>query len=467
MSENMGRLAVGEARRLALDRFDPDRDLGDWEELADLAERDARLLRSHRAAGRWSSYFTKAARMKSEGVFRLHELLGAQAKVNGGFGTVEAVAAPEGATTAPGEFDVDDAVERIESRLDGTGEPAGSGDGVARRRLEAAANAPAHAGDLREQRNLATWYVTAGYESLFRSSLYAEFEEAAPEPLGDGTLDAVEARLREARDEARDLFRRYYAALASEDWEGLEAHTRRGTWFPFEVRTDLVHLGAALHRARAHHRESDARGSESDAVAVARVEADLHRTTRELTLLLAASYRYLFVARQHDAHEERREAVEAALETGFPSLVRDGLNVDVDDLVAEPGEYDGRFVETEGFVENLRDPSEGGQGTSFDLVDRREDLRLRVFYPYHDLTWWSFRDGAFVHLNGEFAASSEYADGDPELQLDAVNVGGNAGESWLDHVAHAHAGAGVYARYPSQANATWSLELPATNGGER
>lgn len=442
---------------LPVDSFDPGRDLGDWERLADLAEYDARVLRDARGAGALDAYFRAAVKVKSEGVFRLHELLGAQAKLTDGFRTLEAVAAPDDA----GRLDVEDAVASLERRLDGSGEL----DDARRRRLEAAAAVPEHVEALREQRNLAIWYATAGYESLVRSSLFAAVDDATPEPPGDGVLAAIEARLDETRTAVRGLFRRYYGALATEDWTALEAHARRGSWYPFEVRSDLVELGTTLRRARRHYRESDARGSEGDAVDAARVEVDLHRTARELTLLLASSYRYLFVAGQHDAREERREAVEAALEAGFPSLVRDGLNVEVDDLVEEPAAYDGRLVETDGFVENLRGTSEGGEGTSFDLVDRRHGRRLRVFYPYRDLTWWSLQEGAFVHLNGEFAASSEFADGDPEIQLDVVNVGGNAGESWLDREAHVNASAGVYARYPSHANALWSIELPPTDGG--
>lgn len=467
-------------------RFEFERYVEEWQPLLEHANHDAAEIERLRKEGDWTAMYRKGVKMTAEGTRRLHEHLRSQKRLNTEIQVVEeARDRYEDEGTRPvedGDVDTEEIVSALKEQVDGEYRSALPDDETLAEWIESpgdagalevphpseSAAATAFADRLREHRNLAIWYVTGGFETLFRADLYREIDGAAPEQRSDAAVEATERFFEEVETEVVGLLQEYYGALAAGDYDRLEGHVWRGTSFPFEVRDELVAVGAMLHRAREYERERSERGHERSAIAFAELQAELHRISRLLTLLLAASYWYLFVARQGDVHEEARAEVETARRTGFESLVVDGLDVDVDDLVESPEEYDGRLVETTGFVENVQYNPGESTGTSFEVVDVRHDCRVRVFSPYRHLRVWALRHGAFVHLNGEFTASSEYADGDPEIELDVVSVGGNSDDSWFDHVVNelGQDNMDIFSRYPSHTNAIWSLELPAGGDSE-
>lgn len=456
-------------------RFEFEAYLEEWSTLVEHAEHDSAEIERLRKRGDWDELYRKSVRMKAEGVRRIHEHLRSQKKLNDGIRAIEeANERAEQFHGEPGsaaEFDPGEVVSALKEQVSGAYRSALPDDetleewlgssGQSARNVDASESAETtvFTERLRDHRNLAIWYITAGFETAFRASLYDEIDGASPERRSTAAVEATEAFFEEIRGEAVDLLQDYFGALAAGEFDLLESRAWRGTSFPFEVSEQLVAVGAMLRRGRLHERDQGGSGRE-----FAELEAQLHRLSRLLTLLLAASYRYLFVARQGDLHEEARSEVERARETAFESQIVDGLNVDVDELVENPTEYDGRLVETTGFVENVQYRPDGAPGTRFDVVDGED--RIQVFSPYRHLNVWALREGAFVHLNGKFTASSEHADDDPEIELDVVEAGGHAEESWFDHVVNEFGqnNADVFALYPSHTNAIWSLELPT--GGE-
>lgn len=315
---------------------------------------------------------------------------------------------------------------------------------------------------LRHQRDVATWYVAAGYENVARVGLYSVAERVKPVEHRPSDLASFEDELDAIRRETTARFRALHSALAGAAWDDLDAHALRATSYPEEVLVDLLGLAWRLRQGRLYEREVD--GNPGQAADFARAELELHWTLRLLELLLAAGHRLRFVARRGEADETARAAADDAADKRFESLVRDGVNVDLDDLLDAADDYDDRLVEVEGYADDVRFVTGDGSGTKFDLVDRLHDRRVPVFYPYRDLTAWHLYDGAYVRVEATFDADSEWTDG-PELVLDAVNVGENAGESWFDALVNEFHSAGVLELYPSRGNAVWSIELPPESGG--
>lgn len=471
----------------ALDRplghFDPETDLFDVGALSEEAEADVEGLRTHREAGDWEALYRTGSEMKARAESRLHALLRAREKLNHDAAAVRALADRSGSSPEdPPEFDESlraDLAERLRDRLDGPlgtllEDPEQVADDLEAGRIEVSESSTDFAEDarltafprmLRGQRDLLTWQVGVGYAELLAARLYGSIEAADPARHDDDVVDALDGRVTEIREEVLSLLRAYYADLVSGDFEGLAATARRGTSYPDELVEEVADLGRRLREARRFYRRSDERGSETDAARVAGVEMRLGRTTRLLAFLVAASWRGLFLARQGDVGAEAREAVETARETRFESLVRDGVNADVGDLLDDPAEYDGRLVEVEGFAEGVRLVTDDGYGTKFALVDAGEENRIEVFYPYRDLTEWFLYDGSYLRLHGEFVASCEHAGGAPDVHLDAVNVGEHGERSWFDYLVNELASADVYELYPSHANVAWSIEAPPADGG--
>lgn len=467
-----------------VERFDPERDLFDVDALLAEGEADVETLRSNRDAGDWESLFRTGREMHARGERRLHILLRAQEKLATEARAIRAYAERvEGAPDDPPELD-----ESLRTKLaDGLRERADSLPGSGSIDIEKVAEdveagrvtvsesstdplddarMTTHPRLLREQRDLLTWQVCEGYAAMVRARLWESVTAAEPTEHPDRVVADVDDRLAEIRDRVTAVLRTFYADLVREEFDHLESAAHRGAAYPDELVAELGALGRRLREARRWHRQSDSRWSGHRAADVARVEMRLGRTVRLLTFLVAASYRHLFLARQDGAIEECIDAVERARETRFESLVRDGVNADVDDLLESPGEYDGRLVEVEGFAEDVRHVTDDGYGTKFDLVEPGGEARIEVFYPYRNLVDTLLFDGAYVHLNGEFVASCDHVDGGSDIHLDAVNVGENAEESWFDHLASEFTSANLAELYPFHANARWSLETPTGGGGD-
>lgn len=461
-------------------RLDPQRELIDAKSLADEVPEQAESLREAVRQQDWTRLGAAGREMRSRGDRELHRLLRVQEKLNRASTGTATDAAARGEPPDPGDINRADVLQRLEA-----GGPLGNLVDDPERFVRALA-----AGDVdspeefsgevpdatatllprlhRKLRTVATWYVVVGYDAELKAELFAAQEAVEPDRLSMAALEAIEDDLAELRSSGRRLLGRVQGALIGEEWDRLEECCRRGRSLPVEVVDDLVATGRTLRAGRTFYEQSSERGSENDAVEVARVQVALHRTVKTLETLLAACCEHLVLARQRGRYEESEDAVKRARETHFESLVRDGVNVDLDDLLESPGEYDGRLVETEGFVERLRHVTQDGYGTKFDLVDRYHDVRVVVFYPYRDLTERFFTDGAYAHLNGEFTASSEHEDGDPSIQIDVVNLGENGEESWLDAVVDDLEDDVSFERFPAQGNVLWSLEppRPEPDGGD-
>lgn len=460
------------------DRFDPREDLLVFGDLVTRAIGDALTVVDSRERRRWENHRQASREMVGYGERVLPKLLRAQAGIDDAVREFAELAGSDAAAApVPDDLDADRLVEHLRAQVGETLAAAIPGTDHLEDELESGFRPPSSfdldpgesaaatvwADVLETQRHYGIWFVAAGYEELFRAEQFAATEAASPEPVPDAALEAIAARVRQFDAEIADQFRQLYGALVAPDWDRLEARARRALSYPFEVREDLRRFGTTLHGARLERERSDEWHADNRVMAIGRTQAELHEVVWKLTMLLAASYRYLFVARQRPGHPEAVEEVEVARETAFDSLVDEGEPVDLDDLLDEPGAYDGTLVQTGGFVRNLRYDGDA-PGSKFDLVDVWNDRRVRVFLPYRNLGYWSVRDGAYVRPNGTFAASSEHVDGDPEIELDVVSVADNAERSWLDHVAHSLAADGVFDRYPSRVNAYWSLEPPEDTG---
>lgn len=472
---------------LPADRFDPGADLFAFDDLVPRAIDDAEAIVDYRERGDWEELRRTAEGMIGFGERILRKLLDAQSKLDD---SVEEVGrlTDSGAAGAPApeDLDVDELVEHLQAQLGESVAAAIPDAEQLEEQLESGFRAPASfdvdpaesAGAtlwtdvLDKQRAIGIWFVVAGYEELFRVDFFAAGEDASPESRPEAALESIGRRIQQYDDEIEDRFQRLYGTLAAADLDRLEASARRSVSYPFEVRDALRRLATDLRMARVERDRSDEWHAGNDVMAIGRLEAELHEVVWKATMLLAASYRYLFVARRRPGHPDVVAEVETACDTRFGSLVAEGEAVDLDDLLDDPDAYDGTVVETAGFVEDLR-YDQDAPGSKFELVDVWNDRRVRAFVPYRNLQYWSIRDGAYVCLNGTFAAESEHADGDPEIELDVVSTAENAERSWQDHVARSLEAADVFDRYPSRINAYWSLESPdgagetlLTDGGD-
>ena len=456
-------------------RFDPDEDLFSFDDLTSRATSDADAVVESREGGRWEKHRRRGREMICFGRRVLRRLLRTQEKIDDSVGSVaELDDARCDRSGIPEDLTAEELLEHVRAQL---GEEVAATVADAERldrELESGPRSPAEfEGDpddstgatlwndvLAAQRGLGIWYVAAGYEESFRADFFAAVDRAEPERGPELSVEAVEREVERLSEEVTDHLQGLYGAVATADWDSVERRARQGIDYPFEVRRDLVRLGETVRRARLARERSDEWHADDDVMEIGRVEADLHEVTWELTMLLAASYRFLFVAGQRAGHPEATAEVEVAREAGFRSQVADGESVPLDDLLETPEAYDGALVATGGYVEDLRYDADA-PGSKFELVDVWNDRRVRVFLPFRNLHYWSIREGAYVRLHGTFAAESEYVDGDPEIELDVVGLGEHADESWLDHVARSLAADDIFDRYPSRTNASWSLEPPA------
>lgn len=469
---------------LPTERFDPGADLLAYDVLASQAKTDADAVVASREGGRWEKHREKGREMIGFGERFLRKLLHTQSKVDDSVRTVAKMNDAGGDPGAvPDDLDPNDLIEHLRAQLGDEMAAAIPDAAYFESELESGLRSPSSfdldladsagatlwADLLEAQRNLGIWYVAAGYEELFRADFFAAIDAATPDPRPQAALDAIEREVEQLDGEVTARFQSLYGSIAAADWGRVESRSRQSISYPFEIHDDLVRLGTTLRRARMARDRSDEWHADNDVMEIGQIEARLHEVTWKLTMLLAASYRFLFVARQRTGHPEAEAEVEAARETRFGSLVDRGESVDLDHLLGDPDAYDGALVETGGFVEDLwYDPD--APGSKFELVDVWNDRRVRVFLPFRNLNHWSIREGAYVRLHGAFAAESEHLDGDPEIELDVVGVGEHADESWLDHVARSLEADDVFDRYPSRTNAYWSLEPPAdettmTDGG--
>lgn len=460
-----------------VNRFDQDRYLREQTSLVEQAEERAADLRSHRENRDWEALAEAGRALQAEGERWLAELLRGRTAMNEVQESLDRLQVVEDATPTtdadPAELDFEAMAEDLrELRAVSGGDviteslvqsvEAGEveiGEGPADLRSDL--RVTGYAEMLREQRQLAIWYATTGFITAVEAALYRTVESAAPTAHSERTREVVEDEMAAVREGATERFRAMYGALAARDWGVLARHARESTAYPVEVWPDLRAVAGTLREGRRYEAEGGAAGQEA---AFAGAETALHGTVRLLALLLEVGHRFLFVAREGGTDEESREAAAAAVETHFESLVVDGVNVDVDDLLDAADEYDGRLVETEGFAEDVHVVTEDGFGTAFDLVDRLHDRRVAVFYPYRDLTDYLLHEGAYVQLNGEFEAESDALDGEPLVQVDTVSLVENGEESWFDRVAGEYADHNGFELYPGGGNLCWSMEPPRAAG---
>lgn len=326
--------------------------------------------------------------------------------------------------------------------------------------LTDAIGAEAYAEMLDVQRDLAIWYAVAGYAIFGRAVTYHQLHHAEPnERLSQ--LDRIEGRIEAFQAQAMERFGELYAALVGRSWDRLDAAGLRASAYPISALTDLSWIALALREGRRYEAEVDENPGQEAMFASA--ELELHRTYRLLALLLGAGHQARFTACRAEVEEEPYETARTAADKRFNSLVRDGVNVDIDELAEDPSEFDGRFVEVEGFVDDVRVETGDGYATRFDLVDRLHETRLPVYYGFRNLRQWHLHEGAFARVQGDFVAESEHVEG-PEIEGDIVNVGQNGDESWFDALTSDFASREVYELYPAHANLIWSLE-PPTHGG--
>lgn len=461
-----------------VDQFNPARDLFEGG-IGEQASRDAEAVRTARYAGDWEGMVDAGYEMHARGEHRVRKLLRTQQKV---VAPTRDRSAPEDDPELPeldesqreelaGRFEsllagplrglVPEDAELVEELVSGalpTGrEPAEvpeGGDGAGFSRV------------LFDQRNYSIWYLASGYRAMAYGTVYAAYADGEAVDHPEEAVEEVAGAIEDIHQRGMDFLQQFYGNLAQADWEGLEASAWRAASYPVERLSDVEVLARMLRQTRRHHRTGDDTGDVARAIEAARLEVDLHECIHLLTLVLCASYKHLVVARQRGRGEEATEAVEAAREKHFHSLVAEGTAVELADLVAEPDRYDGELVAVEGFARDVHLSTSDGYGTKFWLVDERADETMEVFYPFRDLTESHLYEDAYVRLHGEFDAECEYADDPRDVHLDQVRVAEHGEDSWFDALVREFEENDVFELFPSRGKVLWSPELPPDDGGE-
>jgi hypothetical protein len=468
-----------------LDNFDQSMNLLDAQEMVQQAREDAEEVRSLMDKRDWDGFCEKGLRMKNLGDHRIRNLLNGQEKLNQIRVAAQYLAKAEPRTSSePLELDQNDwknIAAQLKEKMDGPlagiiSNTEGLLKDLNSGKVPVSEKPIDHLKDSRvtifaemhkEQRNTAIWYTISGYASMMNAKMYSIVDMAEPKYLSSEALNAIKREIQGVHDTGLDFLKKFYGKLIQESWSGLEDEAWKGASYPEEVFDDLMFLFQRLRRGHVFQMESKKRGHEKKTIDIARVEMMLHRSFRMMMLVLVASRYFLFIARQKGLHEEGGKEVKGALKMHFNSLNRDGVNVRIYNLLKSPKKYDGRFIETEGFIENLHlIHGKGGYGTKFNIVDIQHDHRLEVFLPFRDLVEWFVYDGAFMRVNGDFVASCSDSGGNPDLHLDRINLGENAKKSWFDYIAFKFDKTNIFELYPSQVNAMWSVESPPQEGGE-
>lgn len=292
------------------------------------------------------------------------------------------------------------------------------------------------------------------------ASLHASFNQHLGRPdvqaLAAQSKESFGAEIEGLRAFCQNYLRAIYGLLQQEAWEQLRVQlgdAARRTAPQIEFAGSLA--AALYYSLDAPYASAKSPQGRKWA---AQMAVELHQAIRWLLLLHTAAHYLSFPVTLAQAGGADSGLAAAARRLPFELALTDGLNVTVKKLRQSPAAYEGKLVEIEGLVYHIAYQREGQKVNTYMKVGdmaqgQAEEPGVTVRAHFQDLMADGLCPGTYVRLSGHCSAVTDWAPGEPALELHHLTLAG--GGSWLNQLVHDVQT--WFKLYPQNANLYWSI----------
>lgn len=318
-------------------------------------------------------------------------------------------------------------------------------------------------------------YLEAKRDSLIKiatlgmdAALFADFKlnqkSSKTKPVFDLEIKYIGERIKQIDNTFGNYLNSFYKLLTGEKWVSLKKECSAAREYLEETKYKLPQLVVRQELYLEQVLKTGKRLSKKSLKKINRQNLEASMLFRKYLLLYASTTLFTFIAKQQGKQDEGKLEAKKAKKLRYKSMIPNGKDLSISNIISDSGRYGKKLVEVEGVVQNLKSTVLKNKSKSeFELVESWSSNTISVHTNSLNLVRLGLSNGAYCRLNCLVMGTKKR----PRLLINRLELSEFSKKSWSDYLLDR-----VSDYYPyilEETNMKWTIGVPyriLSHGGQ-